>query len=331
MKRKILTITVILLILFLIKFQLYLIPFFIVLVIDYLTTSILIKLLNKYMSKSFFEPARYLYVLILSLISIILFRLFFFDIYFVPTSSMEKTLFPEDYVLVDKISYGIKIPKHLRNIPVIGRLSNLHSNEYDQFIHFKTFKNFKREDIVVFKSVQEDKFMIKRLIGLPGDTLEIRDSRVLINDIVLNERGSYCYSYKKGNGHELKIISNKEFNSLDSNDKRILKKKILKKDKTTHLIFPASKMEDWTRDNYGKLVIPKKGMDIILNKENYSIYKNIIYQYEEASLSFKENQNYTFKKNYFFVLGDNRHNSIDSRNFGFIPESYIQGKMMSSF
>jgi signal peptidase I len=95
-------------------------------------------------------------------------------------------------------------------------------------------------------------------------------------------------------------------------------------------IFPSSYREKWTIDNYGPIFIPEKGTTIQLNEENFRIYGSIIQKYEGISNleQLGTDRLYTFKKDYFFMLGDNRHNSVDSRHYGFIPEDYIQGKMI---
>jgi signal peptidase I len=248
---------------------------------------------------------------------------------------MERTLFPGDYVLINKISYGVKLPNHLRNIPVIGGLFNPPENEYNLYSPLQAFKELEREDIIVFKAVDDsDKFLVKRIIGLPSDTIKIKNTTVYINSKELKEKNNYTYNYvyKQKNSVSLfENYSNREYLEKTLEERAKYKKVIRDKSNYNYFLFPSSKQELWTRDNYGKLLIPEKGMKIDLTEENIKIYKSIVIKFENIDLTKLDESIYIFKNNYYFMMGDNRHNSIDSRVFGFVPESYIQGKMIKVF
>jgi signal peptidase I len=108
------------------------------------------------------------------------------------------------------------------------------------------------------------------------------------------------------------------------------------KDISEPMLYPNSNLFKWNRDNYGPVTVPKEGVTVQLTPENVALYGPVIKNYEEnenvelteksVSIAGKPITSYTFKQDYYFMMGDNRHNSADSRYWGFVPKDHIVGK-----
>ena len=294
-------------------------------------------------------------------------RLFVAEPFYIPSPSMEQTLFEGDYILVNKISCGSRFPITPLSVPMVDK------KWYADLIQLSGFRVFgepeiKRNDVIVFNYPMEDEYpidhrtkFVKRCIGLPGDQIKIKNGKVIINDSVSenNEelQKSYLIEFKrKYTDNELKkILGIKNIQSLsykkemylitlnETELQRIKKQNEIKSIKIfddkeriwDETIFPSNELYRWNSSNLGPLYVPKKNAVIELTKQTLPFYKRLITVYEKNKLELinddffingEKTINYKVKMNYYFVTGDNRDNSLDSRYWGFLPENHLIGK-----
>ena len=332
--------------------------------------------------------------LLFAIIVATLVHTYFIQPYTIPTSSLEKSLLIGDFLFVSKMNYGARVPMTTvalpmvhDSIPLTKRKSYLNWPQLP-YLRLPGFQTIDRTDIVVFnwpvdtvykffdtskrhvlKPVDKKSNYVKRCVGIPGDSLSIKDGIVYIDGkiLVMPERAKPQYSYAVALDGKTPIDFEYLIKDLNITDEAGFKSELrdtlflkaltaagaerlknvpgivsVTRQIATGVetgIFPH--INKWNRDNLGPIYIPQKGKTVALTTETLPFYKRIITEYEKNDNGDKNDlkvigneirlngaiiKSYTFKQNYYWMMGDNRHNSEDSRYWGYVPEDHIVGK-----
>ena len=371
--------------------------------------------------------------IVFAVVAAVLIRGFFFELYSIPSSSMEGSLLVGDHLVVSKMQYGSRVMMTPLSLPLMHNTIPLTGGKVSSYLRypqlpyhrFPRFSSVKRYDAVVFnfpagdtlctgypscqrtyydlidelgrdsvwsgravdafgqpvgkvitRPLDKRENYIKRCVGLPGETLEIRNQAVFIDGReVADPAGAqfmYAVQFDPINANPLRTlgelgVSAEELESASAimYDLRfpllfvritraqaaVIGKRydvldiqpvpngdqytFLGAEPPAHALFPKGMSEGWTVDNYGPVHIPAKGEVLQLSLDNLPMYRRVIADYEHNTLEVRDGRifingqptdRYTVKQDYYWMMGDNRHNSQDSRFWGFVPEDHVSGK-----
>ncbi len=245
----------------------------------------------------------YLQAILFTVLVALFLKAFFIEAFRIPSGSMEQTLLEGDFILVNKFIYGFKTP---RTIPL--------TNIAIPVCSILPIKNPKIGDVIIFEfpggrdevTPGRSETYIKRCIGTPGDTVEIIDKTVHVNN---------------------RAVTNPPLMKYQSYE-------IHPRGQTNLRMFPPGM--DNSEDNYGPVVVPKKRMLISIHYDTIDQWYVFIRREghtveirgDKIFIDGRLTDSYTVERDYFFMLGDNRDNSLDSRFWGFVPSDNIIGKAM---
>ena len=349
---------------------------------------------NPHANTTLYTICSWIDAIVFALVAVYFINVYIFQNYQIPTPSLEKTLRVGDFLCVNKMAYGARVPNTPLSMPLVqhtfpwGGKSYIENPQWE-YKRLKGWDKVEKGDIVVFnfptgdtvctkmqnpdyytlchyygKSTVENRKdvfgeivvrpvdrrenYVKRCVGTPGDSLQIIDNVIYIDGVKEPVHPYLQYNYivqtdghVLGNSYLSKLGISKEDRESNGNGLYRLPLTAAMKaelEKNPHVqsitvepeeqggeVYPLGH-NSWTRDNYGPIYIPAKGDTVMITEENFWVYKRIADAYEFKTM--KIGEPYVFEMDYYWMMGDNRHKSADSRYWGFVPEDHIVGRPM---
>jgi signal peptidase I len=257
------------------------------------------------MGNFFKKIYKFFKILLLVAIIALIIKAFAIDAFQIPSTSMESTLQPGDFIFANKFAYKISTPREIpiANLPIPQyKLFTVGKPEINDIIIFEFPRGFEND------SLRGGSKYVKRLIAGPHDTLKITNGKIFVNGTAIKLPSTY----KMPN-----YIAEKDWMKDEA-------------------IYPPG--AEWNRDSYGPIIIPAKGDTIKIVPENFELWQSVIVMdHGERSLLSEGTivtldgraiSEYVLKQDHYFVIGDNFEVSMDSRHFGFITDNMIIGKAL---